>query len=85
MFLKISPHNFHGVQRGKATPETFFAKLIAEFGARRIAWGSNYPTHEGSLSELLQLGRDSLKVASTEDKEWIFGRMTQTLYPVLKD
>jgi L-fuconolactonase len=85
VFLKISPHNFHGVQRGKATPETFFAKLIAEFGARRIAWGSNYPTHEGSLSELLQLGRDSLKVASTEDKEWIFGRTTQTLYPALKD
>ncbi len=85
VFLKISPHNFHGVRKGKATPETFFAKLIAEFGARRIAWGSNYPTHEGSLSELLQLGRDSLKVASTEDKEWIFGRTTQTLYPALKD
>jgi len=84
VFLKISPHNFVGVKKGLATADTFFAKLIAEFGAKRIAWGSNFPTHEGSLSELLQLGRDSLKVASAEDQKWIFGGTTQILYPALK-
>ena len=27
----------------------FFEKLVAEFGASRIAWGSNYPSSEGTL------------------------------------
>jgi len=85
VFLKISPHNFVAVRKGLATADSFFGKLIAEFGAQRIAWGSNFPTHEGSLSELLQLARDSLKVASASDQEWIFGRTTQNLYPALKD
>jgi predicted TIM-barrel fold metal-dependent hydrolase len=85
VFLKISPHNFVAVRKGLATPDSFFGKLIGEFGAQRIAWGSNFPTHEGSLSELLQLARDSVKVASAADQEWIFGRTTQTLYPALKD
>ena len=85
VFLKISPHNFVAVRKGLATADSFFGKLIAEFGAQRIAWGSNFPTHEGSLSELLQLARDSLKVASAADQEWIFGRTTQNLYPAIKD
>jgi predicted TIM-barrel fold metal-dependent hydrolase len=83
VFLKISPHNFLGARKGAATPETFFKKLIAEFGAQRIAWGSNFPAHEGSLSELLALARESVAFASPQDKEWIFGRTGQVLYPAL--
>jgi predicted TIM-barrel fold metal-dependent hydrolase len=85
VFLKISPHTFVAGRKGQATPDSFFGKLIGEFGAQRIAWGSNFPTHEGSLSELLQLGRDSVKIASAQDREWIFGRTAETLYPALKD
>ena len=83
VFLKITPHNFLGARKGQATPETFFKKLIAEFGAQRIAWGSNFPAHEGSLSELLALAQESVAFASAQDKEWIFGRTGQTLYPAL--
>jgi L-fuconolactonase len=83
VFLKITPHNFLGARKGLATPETFFRKLIGEFGARRIAWGSNFPAHEGSLSELLALARDSVGFASAEEKDRIFGRTAQTLYPAL--
>jgi len=83
VFLKISPHNFLGARKGAATPETFFKKLIAEFGAQRIAWGSNFPAHEGSLSELLALARESVGFASAQDKEWIFGRTGASLYPAL--
>ncbi len=83
VFLKITPHNFLGARKGQATPESFFRKLIAEFGAQRIAWGSNFPAHEGSLSELLALARDSVAFASAEEQDWIFGRTGQTLYPAL--
>jgi predicted TIM-barrel fold metal-dependent hydrolase len=83
VFLKITPHNFLGSRKGLATPETFFKKLIAEFGAQRIAWGSNFPAHEGSLTELLALARDSVGSASAQEKDWIFGRTAQALYPAL--
>ena len=42
---------------GKATPETFFPRLVAAFGASRLAWGSNYPSSEGTLPELLAVAR----------------------------
>lgn len=83
VFLKITPHNFIGARKGAATPESFFKRLIGEFGARRIAWGSNFPTHEGSLPELLELARDSIAFASADDKEWIFNRTAQSIYPAL--
>jgi L-fuconolactonase len=83
VFLKITPHNFLGARKGAATPETFFKKLIAEFGPQRIAWGSNFPAHEGSLTELLAMARECVGFASAEEKDWIFGRTAKALYPAL--
>jgi predicted TIM-barrel fold metal-dependent hydrolase len=83
VFLKITPRNFQGARAGKATPESVFGRMISDFGASRIAWGSNYPASEGSLSELLNLAQDSLAFLSETDREWIFRRTAQELYPVL--
>ena len=44
VYLKLTPRIFAESRRGKATPETFFPRLISEFGASRLAWGSNYPS-----------------------------------------
>ena len=41
--LKITPLNVTPKSWGKATPETFFGKIVDTFGASRIAWGSNFP------------------------------------------
>jgi predicted TIM-barrel fold metal-dependent hydrolase len=83
LYLKVTPRTVAESQRGKATPESFFPLLVSEFGAARIAWGSNFPASEGTLSELLQRSRECLAVVSPEDREWIFGRSALTLYPVL--
>ncbi len=56
IYLKLSPRVFNACRKGKATPETFFPRLVAEFGARRLAWGSNYPSNEGTLPGLLKGG-----------------------------
>ncbi len=85
LHLKITPRTFLEARNGKATPATFFPRLVEAFGARRIAWGSNFPANEGSLSELLALSRASLTSLSAEDREWIFARTAQTLYPALAD
>ena len=83
VFLKVTERNFVGAKSGKATPETFFGKAIATFGANRIAWGSNFPTSERSLAELIALARDTLSFLPASDREWIFSGTAETLYPAL--
>jgi predicted TIM-barrel fold metal-dependent hydrolase len=82
--LKLTQRNFTESRKGKASPETFFAKLVSAFGASRLAWGSNYPSSEGSLPELLALATSSLKSLSASDQEWIFAKTAQSLYPALR-
>jgi predicted TIM-barrel fold metal-dependent hydrolase len=84
IYLKLTQRNFTESRNGKATPETFFAKLVSTFGASRLAWGSNYPSSEGSLDELLALATTTLKGLSASDQEWIFAKTAQTLYPALR-
>jgi predicted TIM-barrel fold metal-dependent hydrolase len=83
VYLKATPRVFIEARRGKATPESFFGRLVEEFGARRIAWGSNYPASEGTLGELLALAKSSLAFLSQQDQEWIFAGTARTLYPAL--
>jgi len=85
VYLKLTERNFTQSRKGKATPETFFPKLVATFGASRLAWGSNYPSSEGSLAELLGLAKTSLACLSQADQGWIFAKTAQNLYPALAD
>ncbi|HEX4408083.1 MAG TPA: amidohydrolase family protein [Xanthobacteraceae bacterium] len=83
--LKLTERNFVQSRAGKATPETFFRKLVDAFGADRLAWGSNYPSSEGTLPELLALGQETLSVLPQADRDWIFAKTAQKLYPALAD
>lgn len=85
LYLKLTPRVFLEARRGAATPESFFSKLVAEFGASRMAWGSNFPASEGTLAELLAMAQESLAGLSAHDREWIFAKTAQTLYPALAD
>src|SRR5262249_58186521 len=85
IYLKVTPRIFDQVRQGKATPETFFKKLTDEFGASRLAWGSNYPASAGPLSKLLGVAREALASVRSQDQEWIFARTAQSLYPSLVD
>ena len=69
----------------KATPETFFPRLVAAFGASRLAWGSNYPSSEGTLPAILAVAREFARLLAAADQEWIFGKTAQVLYPALAD
>ena len=83
IYIKLTPRSCIESRTGKATPETFFPKLVSTFGASRIAWGSNYPSSEGSLPELLALAKNSLSCLSPDDQSWIFAKTAQSLYPAL--
>ncbi len=85
LHLKLTTHNLRESRKGKATPETFFPRVVAEFGASRIAWGSNYPASEGTLAGLLAEARSALASLPSPDGDWIFSRTARTLYPTLAD
>jgi L-fuconolactonase len=83
LFLKLTTHNLRESKKGKATTETFFARVVAEFGAPRIAWGSNYPASEGTLAGLLADARGALAALPQSDRDWIFSGTARSLYPAL--
>lgn len=85
VYVKVTPINVSPKSWGKATPETFFAKVIGAFGSQRIAWGSNFPNSVGTLAEILGAARKAFAFAKPSDQDWIFGKTAQVLYPVLKD
>jgi predicted TIM-barrel fold metal-dependent hydrolase len=85
VYLKVTERNFVGAATGKATPETFFGQLVSTYGASRIAWGSNFPASERSLPDLLDLARRTLAFLPDTDREWVFSRTAQTLYPSLAE
>jgi L-fuconolactonase len=85
IFLKVTPVNVSPKEWGKATTETFFGAVVKTFGASRIAWGSNFPATAGPLSEILKKAQAAFAFASPADREWIFGKTAQVLYPRLAD
>ena len=85
IYLKLTPRIFGDVKRGAASADTFFPKVVAAFGSKRMAWGSNYPTSEGTLVANLAKAKAALASRSQDDQEWIFGKTAQTLYPKLAD
>lgn len=81
--LKLTPRIMGDSVKGAATPETLFPLLVGAFGAERMAWGSNFPTSPGTLSEILATAQARLACLSDPDREWIFGKTAQKLYPRL--
>jgi len=85
IYLKLTINSVRDAYKGKATPETFFGRVVKEFGAQRIAWGSNFPASDGSLKTIVEESKAALAFLPAEDQEWIFWRTAQALYPALAD
>jgi L-fuconolactonase len=83
IYMKLTPRIFGDVTKEKASAETFFPRVVEAFGAKRMAWGSNFPTSPGTLGEILATAQAGLQSLSDEDREWIFGRTAKQLYPAL--
>src|SRR5258708_22467113 len=83
LYLKLSTHNVRESHADKATPESFFARVVAEFGASRIAWGSNFPAPDGSPAALLAEAPSAAAPRPRASRDWIFFRTAQSLYPAL--
>jgi L-fuconolactonase len=85
LFLKLTERNTVMSRLGLATPETFFARVVAEFGADRIAWGSNWPSSDGTLKQIADDLRACIAFLPAADQHWIMAGTAQKLYPHLAD
>lgn len=83
LFLKLKSAAFSQAKKGISTSEAMFGKLVAEFGANRLAWGSNYPASNGTLKDLLDRAREGLSSLAQGDQDWILGKTALHLYPAL--
>jgi len=83
IYFKLTPTVFKYARGEKATPETFFSRMVEVFGSHRLAWGSDYPATKGELSEILGTARECIQCLSAEDQEWILSKTALTLYTKL--
>ncbi len=83
LFLKVTIRNIRMIAEGGGPFEPYFRGVVDVFGASRIAWGSNFPTSGASLSEIVTESQQALAFLSAEDRDWIFRRVAERLYPSL--
>jgi predicted TIM-barrel fold metal-dependent hydrolase len=81
--LKVTPRTFDLAEKPPASPESFFAKLVAEYGADRLAWGSNFPANTGTLKDLVDQGHRCFAALSDADRRAIWSGTAARLYPQL--
>lgn len=81
--LKLTLRNIEAAQSGGSTLLDFLDHMLATFGARRVAWGSNFPAAETSLPDLISRAQEALASLDIADRSEIFSGTAKRLYPVL--
>ena len=83
VYLKLTNRTLAASATGRSTPAAFLKKIVDVFGARRIAWGSNFPAAEGTLPELLATARTVLSSLPEAAQALILGGTAEIIYPAL--
>ncbi len=83
LFLKLSAPVFRDADEAGVPFRAFFEKIVAAFGAERIAWGSNFPASQGSLAQLLARAQRELAFLSEGERDAIFAGTARRLYPAI--
>lgn len=85
VYVKLSTVTHADAAVGRSTPRAFLEQLVGEFGADRIAWGSNFPASEGPLAALVALAREWVAFLPAEDQQRILSGTALALYPRLDE
>ena len=68
------------IQKSQADGRAFLKKVVAEFGANRIAWGSDWPSSSGTMAENLAVAKDLIADLAEEDRDLILGGTALSVY-----
>ena len=83
VYLKLTHRPIEQSMKGRATPEAFLGRAVAEFGSERICWGSNFPAAKPPLPDLIAMAEQALAFLPARDREQIFCKTALALYPAL--
>jgi predicted TIM-barrel fold metal-dependent hydrolase len=83
VYLKLTERTLVSSTKAPADPGSFLRKLLTDFGAERLMWGSNYPAAEDDLPTLHKRSRDILAFLPNAAQEQIFHGTAAALYPVV--
>ncbi len=85
LYLKITSHVLHSVIDQGHTGAEWVEHLVANFGADRLMWGSDFSqTHSGSYKELVELGKEAFSGLTTKDQQLCLGGTALRLWPCLQ-
>jgi L-fuconolactonase len=82
--LKVTSTVFEGAEASGSDPRDVMDRLVAEFGADRLMWGSDWPqTRDRPYADLLALARHSCEHLSADDTAKFLGGNAVRLWPEL--
>ena len=79
--LKVTSRVLTMGAKSEGGAQAVMAELVSRFGSDRIAWGSNYPANEGSLSSLVGLLEEACGGLSQTDADNVRYATAAKLYP----
>lgn len=83
VYLKLTSRTVEQCHLGKADAASFIPMILENFGAARVMWGSNFPAHDDTLTNILHAARDVLRHASEDERREIFSGTAKRIYPAL--
>lgn len=84
IYLKFTPVAQKQLDDSMADTHAFLSKLVAEFGANRMAWGSNWPNSPGTMTEHVTRAKAALARLPQSDQDQILGGTALRLYSSLR-
>jgi len=83
LHCKVTSHVLEAAS-GSAGATTVLEGVVAEFGANRVVWGSDFPqTHDRPYHELVALARRACANLSAADRDLVLGGTARSLWPEL--
>jgi L-fuconolactonase len=84
LHLKVTSGVLEAAEAGGHDPRHLVDRLVAEFGADRIVWGTDYPqTRDRPYTDLVALGRHACSRLTARDAELVLGGTAVRLWPEL--
>ena len=81
--LKMTPAVPGAVRKSGADGRAFMKKVVSEFGAGRIAWGSDWPSSPGTMAENLAVAKEMIADLSEVEQDLILGGTAVAIFPML--
>jgi len=84
LHLKVTSGVLEAAEAGGHDPRDLVDRLVTEFGADRMVWGTDYPqTRDRSYADLVALGRHACSRLAPSDADLVLGGTALRLWPEL--